>query len=565
MIGAFLYLAVHSARNRVITQARRLRNPRYAIALLLGVGYFWFVFFNRSARMSRDVANPFAGEMFGILLPIGMLLFAAYMWLGGADRSALAFSNAEVSMLFTAPVSRRGLIIYKLVRSQATVLTSSLVWVMLFGRGHDALTRALGYWVMFSTLNLHRLGVALVHASGSEHGIRGFRRILLPLAIFGGAAIVVVIGLLNLRQPLMHADSLRDMLPILSTAFASPPLSWVIYPFRVALAPAVTPAGAAWARAMLPALGLLALHFVWVLRSDAAFEEVAAQASAARAKRLDDMRARRLTGAVSVKSARRTIALRPIGAPAMALVWKNTLWLVRTGQLRPLVGLPVVLMIAAFALSTRTPQLALTIAGLCGIFCLVMLFFGPMTMRNDLRGELRRLSMIKTLPLTGQQIIFAEVASSASPSAAVQYLLVIVGLVSMLLSHESPWSLPVRLAIVVAAPLLLIGLNLANFTIHNAFALLFPGWVRLGESSPGGIEVMGQAMLTSIVTLLMLALLLIGPGLGVTAVYFVLRHQVAAMVLVAGTIAGAALCLEAYLLAEMLGGTLERTEPLHVG
>ena len=48
MIGAFAYLTFFSARNRLIQKLQRLKNPRYAIALLLGLGYFWTIYFNPS-------------------------------------------------------------------------------------------------------------------------------------------------------------------------------------------------------------------------------------------------------------------------------------------------------------------------------------------------------------------------------------------------------------------------------------------------------------------------------------------------------------------------------------
>ena len=275
---------------------------------------------------------------------------------------------------------------------------------------------------------------------------------------------------------------------------------------------------------------------------------------------LEANRFRRVTGAVSAKSARWSLPLAATGGPSVGLIWKNTLWVMRSGQLGGLIALPLASLIAAVVFAGRSHAAAIIVAAVSGAVASVMLVFGPATMRNDLRGELRRLPMIKVLPLSGQQIIRAEVASSAIPIMVVQYLLVFAGLVA--LSVISPPVVPraITLAILVSTPLPLLGVNLANFTIHNAFALLFPGWVRLGESG-GGVEAMGQAMLTSIVTLVLLGLLLVGPALGVAAVYFVLRSAVVSMIVVGGTLAGAALCLEAYLLAEVLGGTLERLEP----
>ena len=41
MIGPLRYLAARSTRNRLVRQLRRLRTPRYALALLLGLAYLW--------------------------------------------------------------------------------------------------------------------------------------------------------------------------------------------------------------------------------------------------------------------------------------------------------------------------------------------------------------------------------------------------------------------------------------------------------------------------------------------------------------------------------------------
>ena len=175
MIGAFAYLILTSTRNRLSSQLKRVRNPRYAVAFLLGLAYFgWFVFFNRPAR-GGPPPGPLVSEMLGALLPIVILLIVAYAWIFGADRTALAFTEAEVSLLFPAPVSRRGLIIYKLVRAQTAVLLTSLLWTVLLRRGFG-LERALSYWVLLSTISMHRLGVALIRASQTAHGARGARR-----------------------------------------------------------------------------------------------------------------------------------------------------------------------------------------------------------------------------------------------------------------------------------------------------------------------------------------------------------------------------------------------------
>ena len=95
--------------------------------------------------------------------------------------------------------------------------------------------------------------------------------------------------------------------------------------------------------------------------------------------------------------------------------------------------------------------------------------------------------------------------------------------------------------------------------------LLFPGWVRLGETGVNGIEVMGQTMLTLIVTNLMLLVLCLGPATGAAAVWFVARGYMPAAIVGAMVVAGVVLAFEAFLVIGALGGSLDRLEPSQVG
>ena len=86
-----------------------------------------------------------------------------------------------------------------------------------------------------------------------------------------------------------------------------------------------------WSLAIVPALVILLLHVPWVLRTDAAFEEAAAEAATKRAERLAAGRSR----SVQVRSpgasgARSWVPLASSGRPAAAIVWKNVIALIRT-------------------------------------------------------------------------------------------------------------------------------------------------------------------------------------------------------------------------------------------
>ncbi len=103
--GPLGYLAARSTRNRLARQLRRLRTPRYAVALAAGPGLplgdrcqtaAWL---RAAGREPRDGRASRGGRRDGS--------FSLWTWIFGADRRALAFSRAEVTWLFPAPVTRR--------------------------------------------------------------------------------------------------------------------------------------------------------------------------------------------------------------------------------------------------------------------------------------------------------------------------------------------------------------------------------------------------------------------------------------------------------------------------
>ena len=566
MIGAFAYLIVHSTRNKWLSQIKRVRNPRYAIAVLLGIGYFGFLSFNmaRGPGASSNPNSALASTALSVLLPVLLLIMAAYAWLFGTDGTALAFTQAEVSLLFTAPVSRRSLILYKLVRSQAAVLMTSLIWFVLFRRT-GGIERALSYWVGLSIMNTHRLGISLIRASGAAHGIRASRKNLPAAALFLGAFAVVVATVARERGRILGADGIGGKIDVIIGVATHAPVSWILYPFHLAVAPAFAAHGVPWLMAMLAALGVLAAHVIWVLWTDANFEEAAAEASAQQAARVALIRARGVSGARIEKASRRTLRLSASGAPWVAIVWKNYLFLQRSGTVRTMIGLPVILAVIAVACAGRS-EIGLGMAMATSFAVAGMLiFFGPMSMRSDLRGELARLPILKTMPLRGREIVLAEIMGTAAPTAIMQILLVLSGTLALELLSDRPAQTGYIVGGVIGVPVLLFGLNLANFTIHNGMALLFPAWVKTGEAGTAGIESIGQGLLTVVITSFLLLLMLLLPVALGGGLYFYWRSPPVVAVAFAGIAGGVVLGAESFALMHLLGGGLERLEPTQVG
>ncbi|MEJ7809804.1 MAG: hypothetical protein WKG32_05230, partial [Gemmatimonadaceae bacterium] len=105
VVAIFWYLARCSFGHRVGRQLRRLRRPRYVVAFLIGVAYVGLIIFRPAGTMG-GVGGRFGGSG-AELASLALVLLAGRWWLFGGERSALAFSSAEVYFLFPAPLTRR--------------------------------------------------------------------------------------------------------------------------------------------------------------------------------------------------------------------------------------------------------------------------------------------------------------------------------------------------------------------------------------------------------------------------------------------------------------------------
>src|SRR5690348_15521161 len=205
MLDALLYLTRVTIRNRFAQQTRRLRQPRYALALVLGAAYFWLILLRPSVQPSRAPTSLW--NNFETVAALGVLLLMLGAWVFSGERMALAFSAAELQFLFPAPLTRRGLVLYKLFRTQLVILFNAIIWVFVLRRSGSVLAaplRFVGTWMLFTNLSLHRLGAALVRASLVEHGRSAMRR-QLPAVVLGTASAVAVFLILRDAVPAIRA------------------------------------------------------------------------------------------------------------------------------------------------------------------------------------------------------------------------------------------------------------------------------------------------------------------------------------------------------------------------
>jgi hypothetical protein len=564
-MSAFTYLAWTSARNRFLSQFRRARNPRYALALVFAGLYIWWFLLRPSRTGVGEVFLTPQAEAIATLLIVAMLSSA---WVFGSDKLALAFTPAEVSLLFQAPISRRALTGYKLYRAQVAVLINTLVWVFLLRRGNvhlPPIARALGIWVMFSTLNLHRLAAALVQSSWREHGRVALRRNVWSIAFFAFVLATILAGLFQARRALTAADGVGGFFLVLTDVLTRAPASWGLFPFHLVVAPTFALTTVAWAKSIPFAVTIMAAHLLWVLRADIAFEDAAIEASAERARRRDASRSRRGIGAAALpKRPSKSIALAARGHPAMAVVWKNILCLRRTAQLRLLVGPVALAVVIGAAASGGGSDPAMFVAAGAIACAAMLLVFGGRMIRNDLRHDMLNLPLLKALPIAPRDLLIAEVASSTLPMAAIQIAAVAIAFVASLFAETTPVPLDLRIAILIGAPFAAITLNGALLTIQNGLAVMFPAWMRLGSAVSTGVEALGQNLIATMASIFSLVFALVIPlVIAFIAVrYFMLSGAVATVGII--VFASATLALETYGVMQYLARVLAKAEPAAV-
>jgi ABC-2 type transport system permease protein len=571
VIRVFGYLVWRSGYNRIVRQLRHLRSPRYLAALLLGGGYLWIILIDQ--RPSPAASRVISGSWIEVVGALALLGAVAWGWIFGVERRVLAFSPAEVTFLFSAPISRRGLIQFKLLRNQLLILFNTLLWTLILSRerfGASPWLRSLSIWILLTTLSFHRLGASFVRTSVSEHGRYGVRHRAVSMAVLGIVCVALAVSLAE-ALPALEAGRAGGALAFLSAlaAQAERPLPrLVLWPFTIMVRPLSASTVVEWFHSVGPALALLMLHAMWVVRSDSAFEEAAAEASLDRARAVADRRKGRRSGPhVAHRALPRFLELSPAGWRAGAIFWKNLVAVLRIRRTRSAVLAVVAAGAVAAVFSMRgQTTLADAVGWLAMTWAGVMLVVGPQWVRNDLRGDLPKLDLLRSYPLRGSSIIQAEVAASALALTLIQLGLLLVAYLAFVGSEALRFDLAERTLLLGAAVLYLPLINFVGLLIHNAAAVLFPAWVHLGVGRPGGVEALGQNMLMIIAFAILLATTLVIPASLGGGTVFLLHPMVRNWALLPGTVVLlATLGAEAWLIVKWLGRVFERTDPATAG
>ncbi len=569
MFAALCYLQFQSFKNRLWQRVRRLRNPRYLFGALIGLAYFVLVFGRSLYRTGGTLSRP------GVLptLPPGTLEFVASLalfvllllaWLIPHARAALVFSEAEIAFLFPAPVRRRTLIHYKLVRSQVAVLFTVFFLTLLSrwsGGLGGALLRAAGWWLLLSTTNLHLLGSSFARTMLLERGVTVWQRRTIVLALVGvlvaGAAVWIRAQMppaseYNFQTFGGYTAYVQDLAQTGPAVYLLAPFRWIVRPFLA------SDNVHTFLAALGPAVAMLALHYLWVVRADVAFEEASLEASRRHIVRATAVREGRGLAARPHKRRRAPFRLAPTGPPSIALLWKN---LLSAGQVFSARFALVLLCWSGFVGFTLGRSaggqhvLSQVIAYMAFILAIWSILLGPQVMRQDFRQDLAVADLIKVYPLRGWQVALGELLTPAVILTLIQWVFILLActLWDKRVAEDDPSAWGTHGAWAASAAILVLPLNFVSLVVPNAAALLFPAWFAT-PTTPGasrGIEVIGQRFIFIIGQFFALFLAALPVALTLFLTYILLTEPVLGhpWALPVASVAAAVVCA-----AEAVGG-----------
>jgi ABC-2 type transport system permease protein len=512
--GLFVYLTVCSIRNSARLRIRRLRQPRYLLIALGFVLYVGSMMFGRppSGSLGFLPVDTARGRM--IAAGVATVMLGSSWVLPVA--AALQFTSAEVQFLFTAPITRRQLIGYKVWRLLLGAAASGPFLAVVVGppRLVPGLFFAAKSAIVVAIAALHGAGVAMYRSRAKDQGqlpVRDWR----------------VVAAAALLTPVAGAG-------LVFIALSS---------------------GMEWLAALPFAALLIGANALWIIRSDSAFEEAATEVA-------DKMSRAAASGHFSTPRMSRKRSsvwrLAPRGPVETAILWKNWLLLGRTSR-QGLVVAAIVLgsLVTGVVIASGSIFEADAIGGVTMFVGVITVLMGPAMLRIDLRHDLGHLALIKTWPIRGSAMIRGELLAPAIALSLGAAVAIVIG------SAFAPGLLFVdqagagaRAVFAISAMLAATAVIVAQLVVYNGIAVSFPAWVELKPATgAAAVEMNVRMMIAMYGAMLVLALVLVIPAAAAVGVYFV-----AGGLFIPSAIFAALLLCESLAATEVIGRILDRTD-----
>jgi len=566
---ALTYLLGRSWRNQLLLRLRRLKQPRYAIATIFGTLYVGTRLFVPLLRMHKDhIADHPAGPMVKALATVALACICLWPWLLWRVTSApLDFSPAEVQLLFPSPIRRQALVAYSLLGRRTMSGLLSMLFIAFLIRFQDGvaavLTRAIALWLVMTVVSFHGVVAKMVRlrvAQLERPGRWGVLRLGIPII-----AAIAILGCVAVWFSSLGHDPTLDSSQ--TTVFDAPfGVRYLLFPVWAVLAPAFAQTTSDFFLTIWgPLLAAMFLLYAAV-RIDVEFEDDAAQ----RSEKVNALQARieatrtGVNAPVLRKRAAMWVQMPAGGNPAVAIVWKNIVALFRYQSLfiyGLIIGVAIVgAIVAPFVISARglNETDATFFLGFPAGF-LVLLTLGTLVgnvskFKNDLRGDMAYLDIMRALPMRGSTIVGAELLSSLIPLVAVQLGFLITAAI-IFRSNRFPLGVIDRLNFLTIAVCAVVTFDAINLLCLNGFALVFPAWTS-PQTRSKGVEAIGLTFIGFFFRLLILALAILLPAAAAIGIFWLVKLPLLAAVIFLLVAAG-----ETYVGVRLLGDVFDSTDP----
>jgi hypothetical protein len=559
VIRTFWFITTRSFKNRVISRFRRLREPRYLVGFVAGLAYLWFMGLRRmvlthhgSIRTGRFPINDFTIDIIAAIALVPIII----IWASPDSGGGLTFSEAEIQFLFAGPVSRRQILIYKVLRQQPQVLIGAVA-MSLFGFGAG---KFIGLWLAFVTASTYFTVVPLARARLRLAGIGFFTRLA------GVAAIFAALGATfwHEMKPMLARGDLDVMIRAGRSPFDTPVLRTILFLPRIvagAIAPATT------LRLLVSSAGLIAMAVAFVViaaQLNVSFEEASLAASARKQGQVDRVRSFRAGNRVLMPRIPPPFRMPANPFPELALLWKNLIAALRisTGWLIAFGVVLTVLFVQAVV--TKEPILHATIGTIALGLALLFPLLASTFLTQDMRLDLPRIEILKSYPISGERLVAAEIAAPLLIMSIIEVLLLAGTALLLRLPSEIPKLQQIATAEnIVVALLFAIPICAMQLLIRNAAAILFPGWAMRSQDDQRGFAVMGQRIVLLASNLIVLVATLLPATVIFGAAFLLCQHFFpgSVAVLAIATAPAVALILgEVWLGVKFLGAQFEKID-----
>lgn len=424
----------------------QVRRPRRLLVIVVVIGLLVLrvvTIRQHAPLLGSDTQSP--------LLLLGSMLFLLSVASGFLQQGP-RFAPADVDFLFPAPVSPRGLLLFRLLHLWPAALLSSAFVVLMFGDTVGSPWRVfvgLGA-LQVTALHLQLLvSILLTRADDAvAKRLRGGARVVLLLVLFAGVfALIAAIS--------EHGGPGA----VIAEVARSPAARVLIFP-ATACADFVAADTAARTLVALLRLALgVAGTFALLMVPEIDFREESIDTTARVARLL----AQRRRGETVIDLDGRRVASRTgratrLFSGAGAILWKNSIVLSRS--LRTVV--PGIL----FGLLFVLPALFASRRDVLGVFPAMMAItmatlFGSNAFNFDLRREVERIDSLRALPLPAAAIVLAELVTPWVLSVGLQELLVATVVLTVDVDRE--WFGALALALPIVTAVLVVIDNLSVF------------------------------------------------------------------------------------------------------